>query len=345
MRDDLLSLLQSLTPLAGISGHEDAVIGFLSQYFQSRNADVQIDKLGNVIASYQRGKPHIAILAHMDTVGLKVKQIINDTLLQAMPVGGINYKALPGARVMVGEQEGIVTVRSQHLATSNDRLMSEHDIWVQVENTQLTPPTTPIRYQSNPIMMGDYYSDCGLDNRAGCALLCLLTDFLANTDLPFSVSLIGTVQEETTCLGAINTLRELQPDYAIFIDGTLSYDLPETQSRGQVALGLGAVIVDYLYVSGLNGWHADPNLTTLLIQSAEQTQTPYQQDAVRGLMSDARSATQNGIPSALLGIPMRAKHSASETLHIPDALGALQILKTMLLSMDESELRKRGLTS
>ena len=345
MIDELLNLLKLLAPLSGISGHEDVVIEFLTHHFSARKATVNVDSLGNVVATYRRGTPHVAILAHMDTVGMKVKRIINDNLLLALPIGGINYKALPGTRVIVGEQNGVVVVRSQHLSKKDDHLMTDQDIWIQVGNTRLTPPTTPIRYLSQPAIMGNLYTDCGLDDRVGCALLCLLADYFANNDVPLSVSLVGTVQEETTCLGAMNILRELQPDYAIFLDGTLSYDLPETRSYGSTALGQGAVIVDHLYVSGLNGWHADPKLNALLVNAAHQSNIPYQQDAVRGLMSDARSATQNGIPSAFIGIPMRGKHSASETIHMQDALGALQILTSILPSIGNTALGKRGLRS
>jgi putative aminopeptidase FrvX len=342
MKDELLHRLQELTSLPGISGHEQAMTEFLHTYFQARWAQVTVDRLGNVAGTYGSGKPHLAILAHMDTVGMKVKRNISDTLLQALPVGGVNYKALPGTRVLVGDQPGIVTIRSQHLSGSNDALMNEQNIWIQTANADQIMPTTPIHYQSQPILMGDLYSDCGLDDRAGCAILCLLADELATNDCPAQVTLIGTVQEETTCLGAVNILRELQPDFAIFVDGTLSYELPEFRSQGSVIPGKGAVFVDHLYVSGLNGWHADPDLNRFLIEIARRSELPYQQDAIRGLMSDARSATQNGIPSALIGIPMSGKHSASETIHLRDMMGILSILKTAIQTITDLPDKKIG---
>lgn len=335
MKDQLLRWLQSLTALPGISGHEQAVTQALRSHFESCGAQVTVDRLGNVAGTFGGGKPHLAILAHMDTVGFKVKRSISETLLQAMPVGGVNYKALPGTQVMIGDQPGVIAVRSQHLAAGQDAMMNEQNIWIQTANAHLIPPATPIRFQSRPVIMGDLYSDCGLDDRAGCAVLCMLADGLAAADYPVTVSLIGTVQEETTCLGAVNILRQLQPDYAIFVDGTLSYELPELRSQGSVMPGKGVVFVDFLYVSGLNGWHADPDLSAFLMDSARTAGLAFQQDAIRGLMSDARSATQNGIPSALIGIPMQGKHSAAESIHLQDMLDAVSILKAAARTLSE----------
>jgi endoglucanase len=342
MRDQLLHRIQSLTSLPGISGHEQPITQFLRSHFQSCGAQVTVDRLGNVAGTFGSGKPHLALLAHMDTVGFKVKRSISETLLQAMPVGGVNYKALPGTRVIVGDQPGVIAVRSQHLAAGNDALMNEHNIWVQTANAHLIPAATPIRFQSHPVIMGDLYTDCGLDDRAGCAILCMLADQLAAAQPPVTVTLIGTVQEETTCLGAVNILRQLQPDYAIFIDGTLSYELPELRSQGSVIPGKGIVLVDFLYVSGLNGWHADPDLTAFLSAIARGASLPLQQDAIRGLMSDARSAAQNGIPSALVGIAMQGKHSAAETIHLQDMIDAVSILHTAVQTISELSANQNG---
>ena len=143
--------------------------------------------------------------------------------------------------------------------------------------------------------------------------------------------LVGTVQEETTCSGALHALRQIAPQTAIFVDGTVSYDTPETAHRGSVRLGDGPVLTSFLYSSGLNGWHASLGLRGHLKEHALTQNIPFQDYAVRGLMSDARAATWLGIPSALIGLPMRSKHAPLEMIHFDDLIHAIQLVKHELL--------------
>jgi putative aminopeptidase FrvX len=103
-------------------------------------------------------------------------------------------------------------------------------------------------------------------------------------------------------------------------------DTLETIGRGEVKLGQGCVLTSFLYVSGLNGWHAHPGLRAQLKHIAAQTNIPYQQDAARGLMSDARVVTWLAIPSAVVGIPMRGKHSSQEIIDLQDLASAANLL-------------------
>jgi putative aminopeptidase FrvX len=67
-----------------------------------------------------------------------------------------------------------------------------------------------------------------------------------------------------------------------------------------------------------------------LKQSAQQANLPYQEDAVQGLMSDAKAAIPLGIPSAVIGLPMRGKHSAAEMMNRHDLEAAITLLQAAL---------------
>ncbi|HEX3053004.1 MAG TPA: M20/M25/M40 family metallo-hydrolase [Aggregatilineaceae bacterium] len=334
------TVLCDLTALAGISGHEKAVRRYLASVWAERADQVWADDVGNVIARFgpEKALYKTAVLAHMDSVGLMVKRINSDGTLGVVAVGGVNMKALPGAAVRIGDGEtldvpGVIGVRAQHLARAGDEMASIDDVYVQVDPAQLPEIkiTTPIRYAPQVVRLGEgLFCAPSLDNRAGCAVLVELARIL--TPQPdTTVYLVGTVQEETTCAGAMNALREIDPDVAVFVDGTVSYDTPETRSYGAVQLGGGPVLMSFLYVSGLNGWHAHPGLYARLQQVMEELDLPYQQDAVRGLSSDARVATWLGIPSVMLGLPMRSKHSPVEMVHLDDLIYATRCLPTAIL--------------
>ncbi|GAB4414270.1 MAG: M42 family metallopeptidase [Anaerolineae bacterium] len=331
----LIALLETLTAIPGLAGHEDAIARALAERLAPLAADVHLDALGNVIAPL-RGPadgPRVAVLAHMDTVGLAVKTVSAEGMLRVVPVGGVNLKALPGAAVRVGDVSGVVGVRSQHQARPGDETVREDDLYVQVAPEAVTPisVTAPVTYAPQCLRLGEgVFAAPYLDNRASCAALVTLAERLADAPLPCQVTLIGTVQEETTCAGALAALRAVAPDVALFVDGTLSYDTPETRGQGAVTLGGGPVLTSFLYVSGLNGWHAHPGLRAHLLRVAAEAGLPTQQDAIRGLISDARAATWLGIPSAVIGLPLRGKHAPLEMMHLGDLIHAVALLVAAL---------------
>lgn len=330
--------LTELVAIPALSGLEDALISHMAQACQASGAQVQIDALGNVMARY--GKPAdaqapLVLCAHLDSVGLLVKQVLSEDSLGVVSVGGINLKALPATQVLIHTTPprlGVVGVRSQHLSTpANDGTPSMEQIYIHTQSAGQVSVGTPVSYAPQITHMGALFSAPYLDNRVGCALLLALGTSLGEqqADLPRPVVLVGTVQEETTCYGAQVALAHLMPAGAVFVDGTLSYDTPDTRGRGAVRLGAGAVLNHFLYVSGLNAWHAHPKLTQHLLQLGAEQNLALQQDAVHGLMSDARSALPVGIPSALLGIPLRGKHSPQEQCHLSDLEGAFSLLKAL----------------
>jgi putative aminopeptidase FrvX len=330
----LRALLRQFTAVAGISGHEDAMAAAFARALAEAAAETRIDALSNVIVRLQ-GEPRaegkrIALVAHLDTVGLMVKRHIAPGLLGVIGVGGVNLKAASGAAVRVGEQAGLIGVRSQHQARAGEVIPAQEDLVVEIGAGDLPPVTTPISFAPQTVEMGGgLYASPALDDRAGCAVLVEVARRIAGRT-PHEIYVIGSAQEETTCSGALAALADIRPDAAIFVDGTLSYDTPETRAYGEVALGRGPVLVDFLYTSGLNGWHAHPGLKAHLANVARAEAIAVQHDAAHGLMSDARTAQALALPSALVGLPTRGKHGPLETIHLDDLAAAADLLAACL---------------
>ncbi|MFN8377538.1 MAG: M20/M25/M40 family metallo-hydrolase [Anaerolineae bacterium] len=335
--DALRRLLGALTVVPGVSGHEDAIASAFLHELAPYTVESRIDALSNAIARIpsapeSAGGARIALVAHLDTVGLMVKRRNADGTLGVVRVGGFNMKAAPGAAVRVGDRPGLIGVRSQHQARSGEGIPEQDDLYIEVGAGSPPMVTTPITFAPQTVEMeGGFYASPYLDDRAGCAVLVEIARQIAGRT-PHQVFVIGSTQEETTGTGVQPALAAIQPDAAIFVDGTLSYDTPETRGKGEVALGKGPVLLDFLYVSGLNGWHAHPRLTMHLARVADEVNLDVQYDAVHGLMSDARSTQLLAIPSALVGLPMRGKHGPLETVHLDDMAGAVALLTAALLA-------------
>jgi len=330
MHDLFRQHLRHLTAIAGLAGHEDAMIAVMAEGLAAYADEVQIDSLGNVLARFGAGAPRLAILAHMDSVGLMVQRPLARGALGVIAVGGVNIKALYGAAVRLhsedGPREGLIGVRAQHQARPTDAIGSADDLYIETDG-QPVDITTPVTFAPQFVEMGRHVSAPYLDNRAGCALLLALAERLKAAPAPQSVALVATVQEETTCLGAYLALQALQPQAALFVDGTLSHDSADTVGLGTVALGAGPVLTAFLYASGLNAWHAHPILRQHLKALAQAQGLPIQQGAAHGLMSDARAVSWTGTPSALLGLPLRGKHGPLETVNLDDIAHALALLE------------------
>jgi len=325
--------LRHLSAVPGLAGHEDPMIAVMAEGLVAHADEVQIDSLGNVIARFGDGPSRLAILAHMDTVGLMVQRPLARGALGVVAVGGVNVKALHGAAVRLhtpdGPRDGLIGVRAQHQARPSDSIGSVDDLYIETDGRPVDI-TTPITFAPQFLEMGRRVSAPYLDNRAGCALLLALAKRLKAEPATQSVALVATVQEETTCLGAYLALQALQPQAALFVDGTLSHDSADTAGRGTVALGAGPVLTAFLYVSGLNAWHAHPILRQHLKALAQAQGLPVQQDAAHGLMSDARAVSWTGTPSALLGLPLRGKHGPLETIDLDDMAHALALLEAFV---------------
>lgn len=340
--DALIAQLRRWTAIPGISGHEDAVARAFADECQALGAaEVKVDALANVIARFEPTKTPasgktIALCAHLDTVGLMVKRHNPDSTLGVVKVGGVNVKALPGTAVVVhtphGARNALIGVRSQHQERAGDLQTNVDDLYVDGGDSlvHIAAPGMPITYAPQFVEMGALVASPSLDDRAGVVALQQIAAWMGSAQMPHTVYLIGTAQEETTCMGATAALQAVRPDVAIFVDGTLAYDTPDTRGMGEVALGDGVVLPTMLYVSGLNGWHAHPKLLDHLDNIGAQGRTSLLSDAIHGLMSDARAAALLGIPSAIVGIPMRGKHAPLETLALGDLHSAIALLRYTL---------------
>lgn len=332
----LRTLLGAFTAISGVSGHEDAIASAFLGALAGHSTEAHIDGLCNAIAripaaSGAAGGARIALAAHLDTVGLMVKRRNADGTLGVVRVGGLNLKAASGAAVRVGSLPGVIGVRSQHLARAGEGIPDQDELRIEIGAAPPPMVTTPITFAPQTIEMdGGFYASPHLDNRAGCAVLVEVARQIAGRT-PHEVFVIGSAQEETTCAGAQAALAAIRPDAAIFVDGTLSYDTPDVKGKGEVALGRGPVLLDFLYVSGMNAWHAHPRLRAHLAQVAAAGNIAVQHDAVHGLMSDARATQPLAIPGAMVGLPMRGKHGPLETARLDDLAAAVALLTAMLM--------------
>ena len=99
---DLITTLQHLSDLPGVSGDETQVRKAIKPLLADHVDSVHIDALGNLI-TYKKGTGEnplrVMIAAHMDEVGLMVVGYNSDGTLQIETIGGIPARTLAGLNV------------------------------------------------------------------------------------------------------------------------------------------------------------------------------------------------------------------------------------------------------
>ena len=97
-----IPLLRKLTETPGIAGREEQVRAIMVEELRTLTNEVNVDRLGNVIA-WKRGKSdrRVMLAAHMDEIGFIVKHIDNHGFIRIQPVGGFDPRVLFAQRVLV----------------------------------------------------------------------------------------------------------------------------------------------------------------------------------------------------------------------------------------------------
>ena len=101
---ELLTLCQIPAP----SGWEEPMRDYLMEACCPYAETMRVDGMGNLIVKKrgtERGTFSLLIAAHMDEVGLIVRQVTDEGYLKFDTVGGIDRRILLGKRVLVGKSD------------------------------------------------------------------------------------------------------------------------------------------------------------------------------------------------------------------------------------------------
>ncbi|MBN1287453.1 MAG: M42 family metallopeptidase [Anaerolineae bacterium] len=344
----MIELLQTLTALPGPSGFEQAPAAYMRDAFRARGAQVEIDRMGSVIAYVPGASParKLMLCAHTDEVGLMVRYIDDGGMIYCDPIGLLNPEALPGARVELmvefGETPvtlpGVIGVRSPHLAR-DARPLALRDLWIDAgADSRAAAEAMGIRIGTPVVFRADFAQAGGcvigkaLDNRMGCALLLLLLDEITKRvyPLPYDLYLTAVVQEEVGSRGAQVAARRIQPDWAIAIDTVPAADpaaAAATPPASTVALGGGPSIRSMDMMPNMLGTLYAPVITAHLEAVARANDIPTQRD-VSTTWTDA--ATMEGVLRGGVYVPRRYAHGPAELMSLHDLDAALRLLVAFL---------------
>lgn len=334
--------LLELSALGGISGFESTAVPKVKELLLRYCDEVSSDRLGSVVgvrSCGRRNAKRVMLEAHIDGIGLMVKDIDERGFLSFTNIGGVDTRILPSAEVIVcGKKElyGVIGAKPPHLQKpgESDKPAPISDMAIDVGL-----PAEEVRRWITP---GDMVTFCGgakklsskvisgkyLDDRAGLLSLLLCLDELKSTRLDFDLVVLAAVQEEVGCRGAAAGTQNIAPSAAFVVD-VCHGDTPDSGTESIFKLGSGTVVS--------LGPNIHPYLSALALEAAQAGNIKHSVDVDGGETGTDAWEVQvsgDGVPTLLLSIPLRYMHTTVETLHYDDVAATGKLLAAALQKLD-----------
>jgi putative aminopeptidase FrvX len=331
-------VLRSLLTATGPSGYETAPAAVFREA-AAAFAEVTTDVMGSTWARVKGtgDGPTVAIVGHIDEIGLIVTHIGDDGYLRFIGVGGWDPQILVGQRVELTTRDGVIPgvvgKKPIHLLKDDERkkVAELKDLHIDVGAKDGDEARRLVRVGDVAVIAGDPVElpndraiARSMDNRLGCYVAYEAARLVAEAGgATGDVVAVAAVQEETTFGGSSTTAYALRPDLAIVVDVTHATDAPGIQvaELGAHPFGSGPVIE--------RGSSINPRIFELLHDTAEAEGIPFTiQASARhtGTDLDAMHISRGGIPCGGVGLPLRYMHSAVEMVQLDDVANAARLI-------------------
>jgi len=318
-----MSLAQNLEKLSnaqGVAGREDEARDLMAKLLKLYADEVTVDRMENVVA-VKKGKKNglkVMLAAHMDEVGLMVKNVTKEGFLQFTKMGGIDDRILLAQKVNIltgkASLPGIIGAKPPHIQKEEERkkIVAYDEMFIDVGAENREDAKRMGVKVGDPIAFDASYVKVGKDVVMGKAFETLKQ--LGETDC--TVYAVGTVQEEVGLRGAVTATFGVDPDVGIALDVTIAGDVPGVREFDTtVKMGKGPA----MSVSD-SGLITHPKVLRWLIETATENKIEYQMETgLMGTTDAARMAlTRGGVPSGTISIPARYIHSPVGMVSLKD---------------------------
>ena len=333
----LFNLLETPSP----TGFEMPGQKVWAKYIGKFADSVECDAYGSTWATLKGKSDKIVMLeAHADEIGYMIKHVTKEGFIYLDRVGGSDSATGRGRRLQIlgdkGIVEGIIGNTAIHLrrdSLGNEKAPKIHELWVDVGASSDKDVEKlglrvghPAVYSDGPTDLGkDRLVSRAVDNRIGGFIIAQAMKKLAaaKTKPAFTVVCLNAVQEEIGGYGAKMATHRLEPDVCLCTDVTHATDTPglSHQMYGSVTLGGGPAVT--------HGTASHPMVVDRLIDVAKKKKIPLQHEAssrFTGTDTDSIYHSRDGVPSALVSLPLRCMHSVVEMAHYGDIQETIDLM-------------------
>jgi putative aminopeptidase FrvX len=340
-------LLKALLTTPGPSGHESAPARVWREHCASFAQEVGGDRVGSSFARVAgtAGGPTVAVVGHIDEIGLHVSHIDDDGYLRFGQVGGWDAGVLIGQRVRLHTRDGIVSGvigrKPIHLLKDDDRrkLPEVKELHIDIGAEDADEARRRVRIGDVAVIDAEPVEfphervvSRSLDNRVGCYVAAEAARLVAEAGgAPGDVLALAVTQEETTFAGSRTSAFAHDPDVAVVVDLTHATDQPGVE-LGPITkhpLDSGPVIA--------RGTTLHPLVFEGLYDAAEAEGIAVTLESLgkgTGTDADAIHFSRAGVATGLVSVPCRYMHSPVEMVSVPDIDAAARLIAAFARRLD-----------
>ncbi|RLC54154.1 MAG: hypothetical protein DRH79_01475 [Candidatus Cloacimonadota bacterium] len=349
---DRIELMKKLTLTPGISGHEHKIAKIMQEELGSIS-EFSKDNMGSCTFELNgtSDKPKIMFVAHMDEIGFIVADILPNGFIKMQNIGGWNPNTLLSSPMEIinskGEKfPGIIGAIPVHfLKNRQDSKPELENIFLDIGadskeevekefGIQLGDAIIPIPHyhyvEQKRKMMSKAF-----DDRAGVAAVIEIGKITSEMEHPNKVYCVGSVQEEVGTRGAMTLANYTDADVCFVLEGAPADDIPGIPFTSQTGVGKGAHVRVFDPTMIVN-----PKLKNFVAELAEKNDIKIQLTVRKGGGTDGRQmhTAQRGIPTIVLGIPVRYAHSHNCISSMNDFDELIKLLTAIVQNLDEEKL-------
>jgi putative aminopeptidase FrvX len=348
MEEQTLKLFQTLTELPGAPGNEHLVRNFMREQLSLYSDEIVQDKLGSIfgIKKGTENGPTIMVAGHMDEVGFMVTQITDNGMLRFQPLGGWWSQVLLAQRVQImtdnGPIIGVIGSIPPHLLdeSKKNKPMEISNMLIDIgaddkddaQKIGIKPgqPILPI-CPFTPMANKKKIMAKAWDNRYGCGLAIELLKEVKDETLPNTLYAGATVQEEVGLRGSQTAANMIKPDIFFALDASPANDMTGEKSEfGQLGKGTLLRILDRTMVT-------HRGMKEFVLDTAEKYKIPYQYFVSPGGTDAGKVHLSNeGVPSAVIGICSRYIHTHASIIHVDDYAAAKELVVNLVKACNQT---------
>jgi putative aminopeptidase FrvX len=288
------------------------------------------------------------IEAHADEISWFVHYITKDGFIYLRRNGGSDHQIAPSKRVNIHTDKGIVRAvfgwPAIHMRATKEEAPSMKNIFLdcgcdskeEVEKLGVHVGCVITFEDEFMILNKNRYVGRALDNRVGGFMIAEVARLLKENKvkLPFGLYVVNSVQEEIGLRGAEMIARKIKPDVAIITDVCHDTHTPMVDKieNGDQKSGAGPVLT--------YGPAVQNNLLKHIITAAEKNKIKFQRAAASrstGTDTDAFAYSHEGVPSALISLPLRYMHTTVETVRKEDVEATIQLIYESVIALKDGQ--------
>ena len=310
---------------------------------------IETDAMSNAVGIINpEAKYKVALVAHVDEVAWAVNYITKEGYCYVARDGGSDFSVAPATKVLVhldnGEKiNGVFGWPAIHIRPRDSKMVpNQKNVVLDVgcnsdeEVKKLGIHVGTLVTQDSSFFEmnnGKYYVGRAFDNRMGGVMIAeVARKIFENKDkLPLGVYFCNCVQEEIGLHGSSAVAHWIKPDLAIVTDACHDTTSPgyDKIENGDVACGKGPSITFSPIVN--------KNLRRHILSVAETEKIGVQYEfsgRSTGTDTDSFAHCQEGIPAALISLPVKYMHTVCEVLNSEDVEKVVELMYQSVKTLD-----------